>query len=304
MWIFLLACQAEQTEALKIDARPRVQLSQSLPPNQPLTQSYSCTLEAQADVVVSTLISGRVKTIHAKEGEFLSAGSLVFSLDAAQANAQYALAVAGVQDSEALLLEANNNLQRLKALGDNTAQVDLERAETGVKRAEAGLAAAEAQVSLALVQLNEHQLKVPFGGELVEIFPQKGALIGAGQPAFRMVNAERLQTTIGIGANERLALDREGATATIQLGDQSYSAQIDSAPTAASLGGLSWNVELSMERPENILPGSSAKAILQLPPPQAEALISILSNGGDEKWKSSFTPTARDRMSSSAHETH
>ena len=51
MWIFLLACQAEQTEALKIDARPRVQLSQSLPPNQPLTQSYSSTLEAQADVV-------------------------------------------------------------------------------------------------------------------------------------------------------------------------------------------------------------------------------------------------------------
>ena len=53
-----------------------------------MVQQYSCTLEAQSDVVVSTLVGGRIKTIYASEGEQLSEGSLVLSLDAEQANVE------------------------------------------------------------------------------------------------------------------------------------------------------------------------------------------------------------------------
>lgn len=295
MWIFLLGCNAEQSEKLQMDTRPRIQLSQSFAPDQPLTQSYSCTLKAQSDVVVSTLIGGRVKNIHAKVGEHLSPQSLVLSLDAAQASAQYALAQAGVQDSEALLREAQNTLLRLQALENTTTQVDLERAQTGFDRATAGLSAAQAQLSLATIQLDEHQLKAPFEGDVVEIFPEKGSLIGAGQPAFRVVNADRLQTTIGLSDSDRLALDREGVSALIQVANQAYPAQIESAPIAAALGGLSWNVELSLERPQGILPGSSAKAILKLPPPKAEAVISVetLSLNGQLM---SLTPEGRIKI--------
>lgn len=275
MWIFLLACQAEQTEALKIDTRPRVQLTHSQNADQPIIQQYSCTLEAQADVVVSTLISGRIQTIHAIEGEVLSQGSLVLSLDSEQASAQRALAEAGVADAQAVLDGAQNNLERLQALGSNSAEVELERAQTGVVRAEAGLAAAKAQLRLAITQFNEHQLKTPFGGEVVEIFPQKGSLIGSGQPAFRLVNAERLESTIGISATDRRALTKDSATVSIQIDGNQYPAQIDSAPTASSTGGLSWHLNLSLTRPEHVLPGASAKAVLSMPPPKADALVHI-----------------------------
>ena len=275
MWIYLLACQAEQTEALQIDTRPRVQLFESRISSQPMVQKYSCTLEAQSDVVVSTLVGGRIKTIYASEGEQLSEGSLVLSLDAEQASAQKSLASAGVEDAKAMLVEAQNNLERLQALSSNTAEVDLERAQTGLKRSEAGLKAAEAQLRLATAQFNEHHIQTPFGGEVVEIFPQTGSLIGAGQPAFRLVNSERLKSTIGISSADRHALEIEGASISVQINGVQYPAQIDSAPTASASGGLSWHLNLSLERPEAVLPGTSGKAILSLSPPNADALVHI-----------------------------
>ena len=275
MWIFIIGCASEPPQPLQIDTRPRVQISQSTSADAPIENRYNCMLQAHRDVMVSGAIGGRIQRIHTTEGTELMAQKSVISLERERPRAQLSLAEAGLQDAQAMLDDAQANLRRLEALDGSTAAADLERAQIAERRAEAGVQAAQAQQQLALVQLAEHQIKTPFSGEVVEIFHEIGALLPAGQPAFRIVDSSILSTSIGIGASERLSMTLGIPEAEIIIGDHIYRANIDASPIAADLGGLSWNIDLSITRPENVLPGSAATAVLRTSPPKADARIPI-----------------------------
>lgn len=160
----------------------------------PVRLNASGTVASIESVDLRAQTSSTVRKVHVKEGDFVQAGQLLFTLDAradqarlAQAQGQRARDLAQLNDAQRQLARARD----LVAQGFMS-QSAVDTAAAQVQTLQAAVQADDAAVQAARVQLGFNQLRAPFGGRIGAINSQVGALVQANSSALPMLTLTRM----------------------------------------------------------------------------------------------------------------
>ena len=149
----------------------------------PVLITATGTVAPLSSVDVRPQTTSLVAQVHVKEGQFVKAGQLLFTLDARADEANVAKARAQVQSAEAALANAQRQLKRSQELlaQNFISQGALDTNQTNVQSLSAALAADKAALDAARLGLSYTRISAPSAGRLgaINVFP--GSSVQANQ---------------------------------------------------------------------------------------------------------------------------
>jgi len=249
------------------------------------------TLESQEPVSLGFRIPGRIRTLAADQGQLVTAGQSVATLDDDEARRQLelaeasgALADAGVAKARAdvdqlerTLALAGKELERIRSLRAKqvASESALDESETRWAEARARLAAARAALAQAersvgvagrgsavrQAALNDHELRSPIDGLVVRRHRESGDMVAAGTPVFTVVSLRKLWVRAWIDETALSSLT-EGQDARVVFRSEpgrSFRGRVDRVghESDRQTHELLVDVEL-LERPERFAVGQRA----------------------------------------------
>lgn len=233
--------------------------------------SFSGTLTAEQDVLLSPRVDGLVSKVHVDAGDRVEAGSLLLDLDRQVARQALARMRAQLQQATAVRREAERQLAISRQLGkgDFIATSQIEERESELAIALAAEASARASANEQQELIDRHSLPAPFSGVISERMTEAGAWVARGTPVFRLVAFDRVRLDLQV-PQERFEQIDEAAQLRIfsqALGSDSLPARIIAKVPAANAGTRAFLLRLLVDDPTGrLLPGMSARAEIVLPP--------------------------------------
>lgn len=200
---FLYSC-GEKKESENKEVAHKVTIQTVASQNGAEYLNYSGTIEADNTVMIGFLVSGKIINVNVQEGQHITTGQLLASVE--QQSYQYAYDIA-----KATFIKAEDNFNRLKELYDKKSLP-----ESDFIAAKSGLMQAKANVSLANKQLKDTRLYAPFSGIITQKITDIGATAAPGVPAFTIVKTDRIYATASITESE-ISLLKIGTAATINV---------------------------------------------------------------------------------------
>lgn len=148
----------------------------------PITMELPGRALASKTAEVRPQVGGLIKSVDFTAGATVSAGDVLFEIDAATYEATLAVAEAGVARAEATLTQARSTVKRYEALvGNGVTQADLDDARIAVLQAEADLASANATRQSAQLNVDLTKITAPIGGLVGLPAYTEGSLVTAAQ---------------------------------------------------------------------------------------------------------------------------
>lgn len=136
-------------------------------------------LQARDDVDISVAVAGYVQRIHFREGQSVSAGDLLYTLDDREFRADLAVAVAALASAKAAESSAERNLQRGRQLLPQgaIAASEMDDLEAKYSDAVARSQGARAQVQVAQVNVDYTEVRAPIAGRIGRSLISVGDLV-------------------------------------------------------------------------------------------------------------------------------
>jgi RND family efflux transporter MFP subunit len=150
---------------------------------------YAAAVDPWLVADVPAEVAGRVSEVKVEAGSLAKAGDPLVLLDDEIAASDHRRAEAKLAELQRLLAEA-------ETLGKNRV---VSRTQVEAVRAETRQADAEEDATRA--RLEDHTIRAPFDGSIVERFVQVGEAVNVNQPVVRMVDTSRLRVVFYV--NER-----------------------------------------------------------------------------------------------------
>ncbi|MGQ3113778.1 MAG: efflux RND transporter periplasmic adaptor subunit [Brevundimonas sp.] len=146
---------------------------------------FTGRFEATQSVDVRARVGGYVQSVHFRDGDFVSRGQLLFTLDPRPAQAQLASARAALAQAEAQVTLARANLTRSQGLlaSQAVSQAEVDANTGALKTAEANVAAAQASVRARQLDLEFTRVTAPVSGRVSDRRVDPGNLVGGGSSA-------------------------------------------------------------------------------------------------------------------------
>lgn len=213
------------------------------------------TLRADESIVVRPEVAGRIQKIHFAEGENVSAGALLFTLDDALTRADLNEANANLQNSKRAYTRANELAGRQL----------LAKSELDTTQAE--LAVNQARSASAQTRLSKTQIKAPFSGVTGLRAVSEGDYVNVGQELVQLVRLDPIE--LDMRAPE-VVLSSLAVGQKLDFGVDAYREEIFSATVVAiaptvDAGGRSVALRARLANPDRKLrPGMSARARITL----------------------------------------
>ena len=133
------------------------------------------TVESDNQARVSTTMGGSIVQLSVREGQVVTAGTLIAEIDHSMVDKQ-------IQEVETRLELAETNYERRKRLWDQ--EVGSEMQYLQAKNNKESL---DKNLAVLKEQRSKYFVKAPIGGEVDEVFPQQGEFVGPGSPIVRIV---------------------------------------------------------------------------------------------------------------------
>jgi len=276
--------QVQSYPVLELQPRPIV-----------LTSSYPATLEGKQTVEIRPRIPGYITEMHVDEGDLVTEGQVLFSLNSEEFEQEVRSARANIQAAEAGVSTAKDEVERLQNLVDKdiVSNYQLQSAKNALKSNKATLAQAQARLKNAQVNLEYTKVKSPASGIIGTIPYRIGSLVNSNisQPLTVVSDISEVYAYFSMSERELLEMAQsvsdEGGNMTIQqrvaempkvnliLADNSTYAHKGTLKLASGLintetGSATFRAEFA--NPGQILrSGGSGK--VQLPFEQEEAIV-------------------------------
>ena len=212
------------------------------------TLSYSGSIEADNSVALGFLVPGRVTAVSVEEGQHVTEGQLLASIETIEYQNNVLLA-------EASLEQAQDNFNRLDELyvkGSLPAREHL--------TAKVALSQAKANKSIAAKRLADTKLYAPFAGIVTAKEIEKGAIASSGIMAFTIVKTDLVYAKISVSESEisKLAIGT-GATVTIPAINDTRNGKISIINPQADASTRSFEVKVRLANANGkLLPGMLA----------------------------------------------
>lgn len=169
-----------------------------------IVSNYSGTVAEGSGTVVSFSTAGTIKTLSVKEGDRVSKGQLIGTLDDGTLRNANDIA-------QSTLSQARDAYRRMKMLHDSNSLPEMKWVEV-----ESKLRQAESAARIAEIALEDAKLYAPVSGVISEKTASVGQTIAPGLPVVKIVDIATVKVEISVPENEIASLPA-GSTATIRL---------------------------------------------------------------------------------------
>ncbi|WP_353192704.1 efflux RND transporter periplasmic adaptor subunit [Pandoraea pnomenusa] len=178
------------------------------------------TVTARQTIEVRPQISSTIRQVHIKEGDFVKAGQLLFSLDARMDEANLKKVQAQLTKDEADLANARRTLARTKQLIAEhfVSQSALDTAQSSVDSLSAQVAADRAAISASQVAVDYNQIRAGIDGRTGAINVHPGSLVtpgGAALVSITQLDPIDISFTLPEGALAELQAARAGGPVSV-----------------------------------------------------------------------------------------
>lgn len=281
----------------------------------PMSAEYSMTGQVVAvnAVQVFPLLAGQVLTLSVEEGDTVSRGQTLFtvdtstvtstlgalqqSYDATKAATDRAIESAriGVEQAQ----QAVDNTQALFEAGA-AAEQDVTKAQQALAQAQAGVAQAEAQQTASLAQITASMQQIttqaelgtvtaPCAGTVTAVNLVRGGMASSAQPAVVIAENGAVEVTTSVAEDVYMNLkegDEAGVLISV-LSDEMITGTISSLPAAANVQTSLYDVSIAL--PSDVKPPIGAFATVTFYTDRRDATISvpseaILTGANDEQY--------------------
>lgn len=148
---------------------------------------------AVTDVQLGVTVAGQVKTVGVREGDQVSAGQVLATLDASQQQAATAQAESQLAASQAELQQAQANYDRAKGLGDSISQKDLQTAQVSLQTAGNDVDRLTAAVNQAKSLLAAYTVTAPFAATVLSRGIDPGQVVSPSTVLFEVADLDHLE---------------------------------------------------------------------------------------------------------------
>jgi len=209
----------------------------------------SGNIEGNKTVRLGFLVAGKVDFIAVNEGQFISKGELLSSID--PTNYEIAKELADIQVNQ-----VQDEYDRLKQMHDNKSL-----SESDFAKISYGLQQAKAQQKLHTKNLADTKLYSPIEGVLLKKLCEVGEITGAGIPLFVVSDIRKIKVSAYIPENElhNIKLGQEARILITAL-NETFNGRIIEVGSAADAASRAFSVKIEVENPKKlILPGMIAE---------------------------------------------
>jgi HlyD family secretion protein len=254
------------------------------------------TLEARVSATISSKIAGRILEMHIDQGESVTAGQLLLTLEDEELSQQVAIAEAQVDASRAAMERLETDKKRAEAIADQAArsfdrvekllQQNAVSQEEGDKATEA-LAIAGSGVSLAAAAINEAQKELiaaeknleyqrarladtrvtaPFDGLVVRRDREPGDVVVPGSQILSLISTNQLWISAWVDetAIARVALDQPARVVFRSLPGRSFPGKVVRIGKETDRETREFLVDVQvLELPANWAVGQRAEVFIQ-----------------------------------------
>lgn len=162
---------------------PEVYVTKAITKDVPVTMELVGQTAGSKDVEIRARVEGYLESVNFREGDYVKAGDLLYTIDPKPFEATVAQAAANVATAQAKLAQAQQDVDRLKPLAEMQAvsRRDYDNAVSNRDAAKAQLDAAKAALDSARLDLGYTRISAPTAG-LADISKVKpGNLVGRGE---------------------------------------------------------------------------------------------------------------------------
>lgn len=196
---------------------------------------YAAKLEASKDVVVLPKVSGEIKEILFKDGDFVKKGTILYKIDDEQYKANLDLALADISVARANYENASADFNRTKDLYNKKAvsKKEFDAKEAAYKSAKASLNKANASYKLAKLNYDYTSVKAPFDGYLQASLIDIGSYAVANNTKLvQIVDQDNLKATFFISDTNMEQIKRNNndlkkAKASFVLNGKTYEGEVE-----------------------------------------------------------------------------
>ena len=153
---------------------------------------YPATVVALNNVELRSQVAGFITQIYFKDGDVVQKGKPLYEIDRRKYQAAYQQALAGLRSAQAVVQNAQVNLNRYQRLAqqDAIAKQIVDNAATSYSTAQAQVAQAQANVALARTDLDYSVINAPFTGRIGISQVRLGAQVSPGTTLLNTISAE------------------------------------------------------------------------------------------------------------------
>jgi len=224
-------------------------------PPPPAPFDVPAELLALRDVRVPAEVAGRVVRRPEDETKSVAKDEVVVALDDVFLAALARAARANADRAQARRDWAQLEFERVGTLLEKGSvnQAEFDQAQLTLREAAASLVAAEATADEAQRRLERAQIRAPFAGKLVRVYPETGEYLQVGATAFRIVDDTGLRVVAYVSAEivARLEPGQEVSVRAERADEQlpPFTAKIFSIGPAAEGAARTFRVEARAPRP-------------------------------------------------------
>lgn len=208
-----------------------------------VSDTYSGTIEAGSSTDLSFSVAGTVTGIYVKEGQKVTKGQKIASLDGTSLKNAYEIALA-------TLREAQDAHSRMKRLHDAQALPDMQWVAVQEQ-----LKQAEAAAAIARKAMNDAYLIAPSSGVVAHKLADVGQTVAPGLPVVQVMDVNTLNAKISVPEAD-LGRIADGATANVTAGGRAYTATLAEKAVDANILSRNYAIKFRIDKPDgNLLPG-------------------------------------------------
>ncbi|MEX0654977.1 MAG: efflux RND transporter periplasmic adaptor subunit [Phycisphaeraceae bacterium] len=258
------------------------------------------TLRATAVVEVRPEVAGRVRSITFEEGSFVEEGQLLVEIDDDKLRRQLASREAALRAAQVAVDNAQRTFARQQQLRDRgvVSADDFDQAQAALNSAEAEVDRLEAELALVEQQVEDTQIRAPFGGMISQRMVDRGAYVNAGDDLARLYQTDPLEIAFSVPERYmgQVQSGQPVAVTVTAYPDRTFDGVVDFVSPAIDEATRSFLVKARIDNPDAaLMPGGFATAVVVIgertdrPVVPAESLVatrrgfSVFTVGEDER---------------------
>lgn len=223
-------------------------------------KGFSGTVAEESGVSLSFSVTGTIRSMHVDEGQMVSRGQLVATVDGVDQAGARASAHAVTGEARAALRKAQDDYKRAKALHDAgvISESKYVSALTALQGAREAVNSAAALESISNKSSSDTRLTAPFSGYIAEKNAEVGQNVVPGMMVVKLVHIDKVKVKISVPEEEIDKIHR-GETMMIHCtanGGANFYGKVVEKGVAADALSRTYNVSLLVDNPgHKLLPG-------------------------------------------------
>ena len=240
------------------------------------TLSISGSLSPVLQATVRSKVPGEVQKVIVREGDRVSEGQVIATIDTADLKARKDAQVAALEESRAKATIAQKNRENNQQLlrQNFISQNAFDTTQSVYEGAVAAVKSAEAQLRIAEKAMQDAVVRAPFAGIVARRMINVGEKVGIDSPLFTVVDLARMEIEAPAPASEIPAV-KVGQVAQFRVdgfGERAFDGRIERINPSAEQGSRSITLYVSVANRDGALKGgmfAKGQLILDKSPPAA-----------------------------------